>query len=154
MVVNLGHCYRKQQRWDDAVQVYERALGLCPGQAGTYAALGFTRHLKVTSNVLSEYYVDIWLASCDLCLVSELRCTSVHITADKQPHQSHAATVETSGQKHAAKVSLVTVSASAVICCCLQLEPMLSALPWRGCRGEFQECIASMFDVRQMITLP
>jgi len=46
-VVNLGHCYRKQQRWDDAIQVYERALGLCPGQAGTYAALGFTRHLKV-----------------------------------------------------------------------------------------------------------
>ena len=52
MVVNLGHCYRKQQRWDDAVQVYERALGLCPGQAGTYAALGFTRHLKVTSHVV------------------------------------------------------------------------------------------------------
>lgn len=46
LVVNLGHCYRKQQRWDDAIQVYERALGLCPGQAGTYAALGFTRHLK------------------------------------------------------------------------------------------------------------
>ncbi len=46
-MVNLGHCYRKQQRWDDAIQVYERALGLCPGQAGTYAALGFTRHLKV-----------------------------------------------------------------------------------------------------------
>ena len=48
LVVNLGHCYRKQQRWDEAVQVYERALGLCPGQAGTYAALGFTRHLKVS----------------------------------------------------------------------------------------------------------
>ena len=55
LVVNLGHCYRKQQRWDDAVQVYERALGLCPGQAGTYAALGFTRHLKVTSPIVSEY---------------------------------------------------------------------------------------------------
>ena len=46
-MVNLGHCYRKQQRWDEAIQVYERALGLCPGQSGTYAALGFTRHLKV-----------------------------------------------------------------------------------------------------------
>ena len=46
-MVNLGHCYRKQQRWAEAVQVYERALGLCPGQASTYAALGFTKHLKV-----------------------------------------------------------------------------------------------------------
>lgn len=46
-MVNLGHCYRKQQQWAEAIQVYERALGLCPGQASTYAALGFTKHLKV-----------------------------------------------------------------------------------------------------------
>ena len=58
LVVNLGHCYRKQQRWDDAIQVYERALGLCPGQAGTYAALGFTRHLKV--NVMGLTRTLLW----------------------------------------------------------------------------------------------
>lgn len=50
-MVNLGHCYRKQHRWSEAIQVYERALGLCPGQASTYAALGFTKHLKVCSYV-------------------------------------------------------------------------------------------------------
>lgn len=49
VVVNLGHCYRKQQRWGEAMQVYERALGLCPGQASTYAALGFTKHLQASS---------------------------------------------------------------------------------------------------------
>lgn len=54
MVVNLGHCYRKQQRWQEAIQVYERALGLCPGQASTYAALGFTKHLKVGTPQLSS----------------------------------------------------------------------------------------------------
>lgn len=74
LVVNLGHCYRKQQRWDDAVQVYERALGLCPGQAGTYAALGFTRHLKVTPPILSVHNGSVRLATCCLHLISELIC--------------------------------------------------------------------------------
>ena len=60
--MNLGHCYRKQQRWDDAIQVYERALGLCPGQAGTYAALGFTRHLKV-------YKPLTYLLTCLMCRI-------------------------------------------------------------------------------------
>lgn len=46
-VVNLGHVFRKQQRWDDAIAAYEKALGICPGRPGTYAALGFTYHLKV-----------------------------------------------------------------------------------------------------------
>ena len=66
LVVNLGHCYRKQQRWDDAIQVYERALGLCPGQAGTYAALGFTRHLKVGSkaNMLWHTHASLYEHDC------------------------------------------------------------------------------------------
>lgn len=140
VVVNLGHCYRKQQRWDDAVQVYERALGLCPGQAGTYAALGFTRHLKVTSHVLSEYDVDIWLASCDLCLVSELRCTSVCITADK--HRIKVMLQQLNLWPEACcKVPMVTVLAVAVVCCCLEPEPTLSALPWCGAGTSFSNVL-------------
>ena len=95
VVVNLGHCYRKQQRWDDAVQVYERALGLCPGQAGTYAALGFTRHLKVISHVLLKCGVDLQLASCDFCLV----WSSICIAAEKHPHPSHDATFKFMSRK-------------------------------------------------------
>ena len=73
LVVNLGHCYRKQQRWDEAIQVYERALGLCPGQAGTYAALGFTRHLKVKTS--SVVWVCPAAFSCTVFTEYEVGCT-------------------------------------------------------------------------------
>ena len=46
-LINLGHMYRKQWQWTNAIATYERALSLKPGQAGTYAALGFTHHLMV-----------------------------------------------------------------------------------------------------------
>ena len=46
--VNLGHVYRKQQRWQEAEEVYFKALSLKPGQASTYAALAFTYHLQVS----------------------------------------------------------------------------------------------------------
>ena len=58
--------------------------------------------------------------------VLELSCTSGRITADKQPHQSHDATFGILARSVLQKMSLITVSASAVVCCCLQLEPMLS----------------------------
>ncbi|KAK9905515.1 hypothetical protein WJX75_001308 [Coccomyxa subellipsoidea] len=45
-VVNLGHTLRKQRRYSEAIQMLERALGLCPGQPGTYSALGYTYHLQ------------------------------------------------------------------------------------------------------------
>ena len=38
--------FRKQRRWADAVGAFQQALGLCPGQPGTYAALGYTCHLQ------------------------------------------------------------------------------------------------------------
>eukprot|EP00887_Chlorella_sp_A99_P002438 scaffold10.g2438.t1 len=44
-LVALGHTYRKLRRWADAAACYGRALGLAPGQPGTYAALGYTHHL-------------------------------------------------------------------------------------------------------------
>ena len=48
--MNLGHTLRKQRRYDEAVQMLQRALGLCPGQPGTYSALGYTYHLQVHSH--------------------------------------------------------------------------------------------------------
>lgn len=45
--VNLGHVYRKQQRWEEAETVFFKALALLPGQPSTYAALAFTYHLQV-----------------------------------------------------------------------------------------------------------
>ena len=54
--MNLGRVYRKQQRWQEAVEVYFKALSLKPGQASTYAALAFTYHLQVRS-------FPLWTAS-------------------------------------------------------------------------------------------
>lgn len=51
-VVNLGHVYRKQRRWAEAIEAFQQALGLCPGQAGTYAALGYTLHLQARARTL------------------------------------------------------------------------------------------------------
>jgi hypothetical protein len=45
-LVCLGHVFRKQRRWGEAVAAFEKALGLCPGQPGTHAALGYTHHLQ------------------------------------------------------------------------------------------------------------
>eukprot|EP00891_Asterochloris_glomerata_P009640 jgi/Astpho2/9640/e_gw1.00146.47.1_t len=55
-LINLGHMYRKQWQWSNAIATYERALGLKPGQAGTYAALGFTHHLMGESEQAVEHY--------------------------------------------------------------------------------------------------
>ena len=53
-LINLGHMYRKQWQWTNAIATYERALSLKPGQAGTYAALGFTHHLMVRLALCSQ----------------------------------------------------------------------------------------------------
>ena len=45
--MNMGHVLRKSGRYREAVEKYHAALVLAPGQAGTYAALGFTYHLQV-----------------------------------------------------------------------------------------------------------
>jgi anaphase-promoting complex subunit 6 len=56
VLVNLGHAYRKLQNYDAAVQVLNQALGLCPGQSGTHAALGYTFHLAGEMSTAIEHY--------------------------------------------------------------------------------------------------
>ena len=74
-LVNLGHVFRKQRRWADAVGAFQQALGLCPGQPGTYAALGYTHHLqaRVPSEVTPgdaslhcAMSIDTWLCAVPL----------------------------------------------------------------------------------------
>lgn len=57
----LGHVYRKQRRWKQAVAMFEKALGLAPWQAGTFAALGFIYHLQVVpcSSVAGQHCVQL-----------------------------------------------------------------------------------------------
>ena len=53
---NLGHCYRKLQRLDDAIEMYKRALRCSPNKASTYTALAFTYHLMSDYDSAINYY--------------------------------------------------------------------------------------------------
>ena len=53
---NLGHALRKQCRYAEAAQLYERSLALAPRCAATHAALGFTRHLQGKHMAAVEHY--------------------------------------------------------------------------------------------------
>ncbi|KAL4427283.1 hypothetical protein ABPG77_003192 [Micractinium sp. CCAP 211/92] len=55
-LVNLGHTLRKLRQWDAAIDCYRQALGLKPGQPGTYSALGYTFHLMGDFNAAIEHY--------------------------------------------------------------------------------------------------
>lgn len=53
---NLGHCYRKMLRLQDAVEMYKRALRCSPNKASTYTALAFTYHLMSDFDSAINYY--------------------------------------------------------------------------------------------------
>jgi len=44
-LLGLGHALRKQRRWAEAAEAYERSLALLPRSAATLAALAFTHQL-------------------------------------------------------------------------------------------------------------
>ncbi len=60
---NLGHCYRKLRRWDDAIAMYRKSLSLDPSDAATHTALAFTLHL--CGNL--DEAVEIYHVSLSLC---------------------------------------------------------------------------------------
>lgn len=43
---NLGHCCRKNRKFEEALQFHRRALALQPLSAGTYTAIGFVQSLQ------------------------------------------------------------------------------------------------------------
>jgi len=55
-LVNLGHTYRKLQRWEDSLDVLHKALALEPYQPGTHAAIAYTYHLMKHPDQAIEYY--------------------------------------------------------------------------------------------------
>lgn len=44
-IFNLGQTYRKIRQFEDAAACFEKAISLVPGNAGSYAALGYAKHL-------------------------------------------------------------------------------------------------------------
>mmetsp|Transcript_15598 Transcript_15598/g.23169 ORF Transcript_15598/g.23169 Transcript_15598/m.23169 type:complete len:1315 (-) Transcript_15598:252-4196(-) len=55
-IFNLGHSYRKLRQFVEAAACFEKCLSLCPGNAASYAALGFTKHLTGDINGAIESY--------------------------------------------------------------------------------------------------
>jgi anaphase-promoting complex subunit 6 len=55
-LVNLGHALRKLCRWDEAIEAFTKALGTNSLAPGTYAALGYTHHLKGNVAIAIEHY--------------------------------------------------------------------------------------------------
>ena len=56
VLVNLGHSYRKMQKFSEALECYQRALVLDPRNASTLVALGFTNHLQGNLDTAIEIY--------------------------------------------------------------------------------------------------
>jgi len=56
-ISNLGHSYRKWQRYNEAMVCYETALRLCPSNASNYTALGLTKQfLGDTDGAIDLYH--------------------------------------------------------------------------------------------------
>lgn len=46
LINNLGHCCRKNKKYDEALKYHKQALGLKPQNSSTYTAIGFVHALK------------------------------------------------------------------------------------------------------------
>ena len=53
---NLGHCFRKTRRYDEALVRYHEALMLVPKESTLYAAIGFTLQLQGKVHKAVDYY--------------------------------------------------------------------------------------------------
>jgi anaphase-promoting complex subunit 6 len=82
-IVNLGHVFRKLGAYKLAVEVYERALGLCPGEAGTRAALGYAYHLGGEYDVAIEQYHAALSLKPDDAFVTEMLTLAMQDDAAK-----------------------------------------------------------------------
>lgn len=52
LLENLGHCYRRTKRYDEALNFYQQALLISPRNAGIFGAIGLTscRNSKISTN--------------------------------------------------------------------------------------------------------
>ena len=72
-LVNLGHAFRKLHRFEDAIAVLTRALGVNTVAPGTYAALGYTHHLcGDLSAAIDNYHKSLGLRGEDAFVANML----------------------------------------------------------------------------------
>jgi anaphase-promoting complex subunit 6 len=72
VLANLGHVFRKLGMYDDAVSMFNSALGLAPRDASTMSALAFTHHLAGDLTQAIEMYHAALAHDADNSLVQSL----------------------------------------------------------------------------------
>lgn len=55
LINNLGHCCRKNKKYDDALKYHKQALALKPQNPATYTAIGFVYALKFNLEKAVDY---------------------------------------------------------------------------------------------------
>lgn len=55
-IFNLGHCYRKLQMYEKALEKYQLALSISPMSYSIYSAIGFTYHLLNEMDLAMDFY--------------------------------------------------------------------------------------------------
>lgn len=55
-IFNIGHCYRKLKKYDDAIEYYKLAIKVVPNNGSTYTALALTYHMNDNIEKAIQYY--------------------------------------------------------------------------------------------------
>ncbi len=55
-LANLAHALRKMQRYEEAAELYRRAISLQPSHGGNHSALGYTLQLQGKTQAAVECY--------------------------------------------------------------------------------------------------
>jgi anaphase-promoting complex subunit 6 len=71
-LINMGHCYRKMKNWSKAVDHFQVALSVSPGNAATLTAMGFCHHMDGRiDSAIDAYHKALSLAPHDV-LINDL----------------------------------------------------------------------------------
>jgi len=79
-IFNLGQSFRKCKRFCEATKCFEKCRSIYPGQADSYTALGYTKHLMGDLYTAIEYYHQALSLKPDDPVASEMLNRALHET--------------------------------------------------------------------------
>jgi anaphase-promoting complex subunit 6 len=54
--INIGHCHRKLEHWDAAIQSFHQALSMAPSNIAIFSALALTHHMQGSIDTAISFY--------------------------------------------------------------------------------------------------
>ncbi|EDO45312.1 predicted protein [Nematostella vectensis] len=86
LMTNLGHTFRKQGKYEEALSCYQQALVLIPSKASTYSAIGFVYSLQGKHLEAVDYFHKaLGIQRDDTFSIHMLSTTLEQLTFDSQP---------------------------------------------------------------------